>query len=80
MLLLHPLLTLRTTTLNDIYRTMGISRNFNENSQSPVDRHLNVRNEQYIDDTNDDEYEEGEVNGYMVQRPLVNSGFVPNVS
>lgn len=65
--------------MNDIYRTMGISRNFNGNSQSPVDRHLNVRTEQYIDDMNDDEYEEGEVNGYMVQRPLHN-GIVPNVS
>ncbi|KAG5684942.1 hypothetical protein PVAND_014150 [Polypedilum vanderplanki] len=62
----------KTTTLNDIYRTMGISRNFNkpnviENSDSS---NINNRNDQYIDDSNDEEYEEGDVSGFMVQKPL----------
>lgn len=61
---------------------MGVSRNFNA---PPQDKVLNNRNDQqYIDDASDDEYEEGEVNGFMVQRPLnTNNGgnsFNPNVS
>lgn len=74
---------LRTTTLNDIYRTMGISRNFNtaDNNQTSIDKkQLSNRNDHYLDDLNDEEYEEGDVSGYIVQRPILNNGITSNVS
>lgn len=60
---------------------MGISRNFDSNNQTPVvEKELNNRNDQYLDEMTDDDYEEGEVNGFMVQRPLYSSGITTNVS
>jgi hypothetical protein len=52
---------------------MGMNRNINENpfnNEKPKEA-LNNRNDHYIiDDITDDDYEEGEVNGFMMQRPL----------
>lgn len=61
---------------------MGMSRNFDSHSQSAANnKELNNRNDQYLDETTDDDYEEGDVNGYMVQRPLgMNNGMAVNVS
>lgn len=53
---------------------MGMNRNFNSNDNNN-NKSPNNRNDQYIDDANEDEYEEGEVNGFMVQRPLPTNGF-----
>lgn len=53
----------RTSTLSDIYRSMGINNNFNN------PKALNNRNDQY-DESEIDDYDEGEVSGYMVQKPL----------
>lgn len=55
----------RSTTLNDIYRNLGLNQKINE------DRKLR-RQDQFIDDAAEykDEYEEGDVTGFMVEKPL----------
>jgi hypothetical protein len=72
----------RTTTLNDIYRNMGMDKSqFNSNSIDN-DVKMNNRQDQFLDDVADDEYEEGEVSGFVVQKPLAHGGinsFNPNV-
>lgn len=75
----------RTTTLNDIYQSMGINGNSIDEDDIMKASGVN-RQDQFIDDNIDDEYEEGEVSGYVVQKPLppshhggINS-FNPNVS
>lgn len=53
---------------------MGLEKNFNSNSiddevKTPVNRQ-----DQFIDDGMDEEYEEGEVSGFVVQKPLLHAG------
>lgn len=64
----------RTTTLNDIYRNMGLNQKLNE------ERKLR-RQDQFIEDPTDykEEYEEGDVTGFMVEKPL-QSGAANDVS
>lgn len=59
----------RSTTLNDIYRTLGMNQKLSE------ERKLQ-RQDQFIDDATEykDEYEEGDVTGFMVEKPLPNNG------
>jgi hypothetical protein len=57
---------------------MGINRSFNPEAINQG--RVLVRNDQYVDDNADDEYEEGEVSGYMMQKPITNSNtHNPNV-
>lgn len=72
-LFLHMSITLdgyRTTTLSDIYRTLGMNR------KSDEERKLQRKQDPFIDDAEDykEEYEEGDVTGFMSQKPLTNSG------
>jgi hypothetical protein len=62
---------------------MGLSRNFNK--PNVIDGSMNNRNDHYVDDSIDEsDYEEGEVSGYMVQKPLSSTNGInslnPNVS
>lgn len=54
----------RTTTLNDVYRNFGASDKKRR------------RQDQFIDDADEyaTDYEEGDVTGFMAQKPLPNSG------
>lgn len=63
------LLSLRSTTLNDIYRTLGMSQKLNK------ERKLQ-RQDQFIDEVTEykDEYEEGDVTGFMAEKPLPSNG------
>lgn len=68
--------------MNDIYRNMEMDKNLASNS---IDVGLKTsvnRQDQFVDDNMDDEYEEGEVSGYVVQKPLLSHGginsFNPN--
>lgn len=64
---------------------MGSDKNFNMNSidvDGGKTSAANNRQDQFIDDNLDDDYEEGEVSGYVVQKPLSHSGtnlFNPNL-
>lgn len=66
----HNLLVSRTTTLNDIYRNLGL------NGKNDEERKLQRKQDQFIDDAEEykEEYEEGDVTGFMSQKPLTNSG------
>jgi hypothetical protein len=50
---------------------MGLEKNFNSNS---IDDKTSVNRQDFIDDGIDDEYEEGEVSGFVVQKPLLHGG------
>lgn len=63
----------RTTTLNDIYRNMEMEKNFHSNSIDEAKTSVN-RQDHFIEDGIEDEYEEGEVSGYVVQKPLLHGG------
>lgn len=60
----------RSTTLNDIYRTLGMNQQHAENGN------LRRQDDKYIDDATDayKDYEEGDITGFMVEKPLTNSG------
>lgn len=48
-----------------------MSKNFNYNSIDDENAKAGInRQDQYIDDSVDDEYEEGEVSGFVMQKPL----------
>lgn len=55
--------------MNDIYKNMGM------NQKASEERKLR-RQDQYIDDATDykEEYEEGDVTGFMVEKPLPSGG------
>lgn len=59
----------RTTTLNDIHRNFEQSRKLNDEKKLR-------RQDQFIDDMLDykDEYEGGDVTGFMEEKPLTNGG------
>ena len=55
----------RTTTLNDIHKNLGI--------QQKAEDKKHRRQDQFIDDSSDDykeEYDEGDITGFMVEKPL----------
>lgn len=60
----------RSTTLNDIYRTLSMNRQHTE-EVSP-----RRQDDKYIDDAADSykDYDEGDVTGFMVEKPLTSSG------
>lgn len=53
---------------------MGLEKNFNSNSIGEEKTSVNRQDHHFVDDGIDDEYEEGEVNGFVVQKPLLHGG------